>query len=603
MSKTSKINLIKTRIKDGSLYIHRDLPIETRNYFIENNNYIVLKTRIFQDQHSEKYRNLYDIYITFDETIIKKINLNFIGNKDNIDIGKYKKIRKGVSYFIYLSKEKFSEFIRVGTTKIKIKNKKSDKFLEFILNEEVYEKFLLLTGYLSIEGISIEKEKKRTRGFSNFYLFLKQFMQAINTNKIEESYFYNAYIKEIIKNKNLDEYDFSNPSKRTKYKVNVAINILDNQDLLISRDRDFNLDNKDISILELEIKKACKDGYKLYNTNYVKKNSDKEFKDNIQKHLIQFHQILQNLRLNSQEYINGGFVEKFLFFFSFLKLNFQIFKQRFKLSNHLSDIMPLFLSLFNAFQKTYPNNKLNKGAIFFIIFTDKNLNDFINKNKELFNQILLFSKDYIYLFEVFERLEKIKKNFNEYFAKEEEIDKIIDLSFELTKIVFKKVNSPINILSASIFTLFLIGIEKENQVRLSKICEFNYINQYSLNRCILKIISVSQNSENPQNWDFKKFKILDKQNEIKTILIKFLLEKYIIELINESRKKRFSMEKFRVLLERFEFFFSYISLENELKTIKNLLLILDSLIVDLNLELPIQSYKIFSRYINQLNTK
>ncbi len=564
----------KARIIDGAFSLQKRFPPSTLNYILKNKKYALLKYYSLMPEHKPNLRDKYDVLLTFNKNIIGQLYKDF-------EIRTYDDSEAYNTRRLYISRKEFNDFLTSTRDKIFITHrKKPDDKIKVIFDESIYNTFLKEIIKLPVEKIYALKVSS-DKGFSSYYSYIEEFLTCIKSEDIKFTN-KNQYImtmRATLEDINLENYDFSLPVRRRISEADVKIFFLKNHDLLITRDMSLKVDiNKDS--LNEEINELFSAGYKKYKSIYEEKISNKEFKLIIKKDYDKLLSLISKTRLNSQNNFDVNFYSDLFYFFSIINLEKKIknsltgemeyislLRDRFKgYEPDIYEAIPIILSVHYVYSKYFPKDlrMLNK-----IFATFEELSNDFKINETELNKIAIFISNFLLLYEVAEDLKYLKNHFIKLFENEKDINEIIKLSHILIKSTFKWAEASHNILSASAFSMFLLGLNYEKIISLSSICQLEQINilQYSLSREILKIIAVS--NDEPQDFDFENLKIINPETKkmIREIIIKITVQNFISFIKKNMTRKDINI-LIKDLISRLEFFFRFPQFQDQLSKIK-----------------------------------
>ena len=360
----------------------------------------------------------------------------------------------------------------------------------------------------------------------------------------------------------MDEKDFILFNKEglnnNNYKIYNKINIIINNDKITLR-------NKQRKIEKLMNVFLLKKQENIWELNPLWKNT---IINSFDKELILFNKVYNSLEYNKQIYKNNYFIiiyKKFnyielfsLIIYSFLdKLNNNFYKQKSELIGFISDNLINYYS--HIFKFIYLEENIN-----FYLFKDDFDNNFNLKN--FFNSLILkyksINKDFVLTYDIvileylkqkysnkdIDKRYKIYKNTIENFNKNffNDLIKSNELKIRLTKYI----HIIFDLLNDDIFKSFLgnIGNKSYDYMYLSNFKIFNYLNNTHY------LLSQIPMIYEPNDWNKLGKKggfLLNKKNNILFLTknltngySKIQYNKFFIDSINISQKKKYKINKF-----------------------------------------------------------
>ena len=411
--------LTKT-ISQGTLVVHKEAPPKLIKTFLNKKNYAIVKIFSLMELHSEEFKNTYDILITPNENIINRIYKSKDYDNPNAFFGTYSKDGGVNTQNFYISKLKFSKFLKPhGNITLYVKEKESDnrKALEF--NDRLYGQFLTNFNYYSLGELEKIKEEKSRRGISEYYSHIYDFLLNIKSKEFKCQKYRHKLVDLLDR---INEFDFSDITKREVFNVEVSAYFMDNMEILVSQDSELKIDYT-LNLLEVDFNYIFEKGFTLFKNNFqnlidkseIHKISEENYKD--------LFSLIKDLKFRNLINFPLEFIKDFFYFFSILKNNISIVKNHFDLRNNaLLEAIPLLLSCANVFRNYFPKNYLNTHMDLY--FASK-FESFTEINQEKLFKIKKFCRDVIFLFLAAQSLKLIKKTFKEKFQRKGEFDHII----------------------------------------------------------------------------------------------------------------------------------------------------------------------------------
>ena len=499
---------VYAKIRQGILLIHKMGPPKTIKHFMDKN-YAIIKLYSLQDNHSEEFKNVYDILITCDEKIVGQI---FQNNNPNTFFGRYSKDTQN----LYISKLIFGEFLKsFGRVVLYVNNLLSNEIVEIPFKEDKFDQFLLKSENLSPEKLINIKEKAK-KGFSKYYTLYKKFLEDIKKNRDLDDKNTSKDFESIFEN--YEKLDFSNIRKREIFDINAKIHFMDNLDILITRDNELKV-NYSLDLLQeglnINFQRAKEIFQKIYEEHISKRNLYKISEEYYKK----LYFILKELKFKSMANLHSGFIRDCFYNFSILKKNINFVKQSLGLRNDsLIETGSIVLSAQNAFHKHFPKQSQ---------IVDEFFNSKFTKFSEIKSPILVklkqYCRDIIYMFEAAQNLLILSHKFADKFQSDYEFKQIIKHIEEKVRIKnlstekkFKQIYSEIE---------EGINYKNESEKKLEEVTDF---------------IETQLKNEFSEN-DFKKTTKLIEEL-LKTKLIQKLDFDNILKQINIYFKKSFTKE-------------------------------------------------------------
>ena len=411
---------LNTTITQGTLIVHKEAPPKLIKTFLRKKNYAIVKITSLMEQHSEDFKNIYDIIITFNEEIINKIYMNKDYDNPNVFFGKYTQQGGVNTQHFYLSKLRFNDFLKSkGNLRLYIKELKSNNRISLEFDENLYDQFLLDFNHYSIEQLEEVKEKA-WRGVSVYYSHVYDFLKSIKSEefRIEKNHHqnFNNLLDKI------NEYDFSDITKREIFNVSVGVYFMDNLEVLISQDKSLKIDYS-LNLLEFDLKYIFEKGFKLFNEKFQNLIDNREIHKISEDDYKNLFSLLKELKFRNLINFTEEFIKDFIYFFSILKNNISFVKNRFDLRNNvLLESIPLLLSSSIAFRNHFPKNYTNTHMDLF--FASK-FASFPEITQERLYEIKKSCRDLILMFLSAQDLKLIRKTFKAKFQSTVEFDSIL----------------------------------------------------------------------------------------------------------------------------------------------------------------------------------
>lgn len=411
---------LNTTITQGTLIVHKEAPKLLIKTFLNKKNYVIMKLTSLMEQHSEDFNNIYDILITFNEDVINKIYSSKDYDNPNVFFGKYTQEGGVNTQNFYLSKLRFNNFLKPkGNVTLYIKELKSNNRISLEFDENLYDQFLLDFNHYSIEQLGDVKEKA-WRGVSVYYSHVYDFLKSIKSEefKIEKNHrqnFNNLLDK-------INEFDFSDITKREVFNVDVAVYFMDNLEVLISQDPSLKIDYS-LNLLEFDLNYIFEKGFKLFNEKFQNLIDNREIHKISEENYKKLFSFLKELKFRNLISFTEEFIIDFFYYFSILKSNISFVKNRFDIRNNaLLESIPLILSGSNVFRTHFSKNYTNTHMDLF--FASKFAN-FPEIDQEMLYKIKKFCRDIIFMFLSAQDLKLIKKTFKAKFQSTVEFDHIL----------------------------------------------------------------------------------------------------------------------------------------------------------------------------------
>ena len=121
--------------------------------------------------------------------------------------------------------------------------------------------------------------------------------------------------------------------------------------------------------------------------------------------------------------------------------------------------------------------------------------------------------------------------------------------------------------------MILIAINREQEISLNSICNLEEINifQSSVNRCVLKILTLKESNEHPPQWNFEDLKIINEEikNEIRKSIIILLLDSFLKDINLKLKENKINETILEEIILRLNFFMQYKVLRNQLDKISH----------------------------------
>lgn len=531
---------LNTTITQGTLIVHKEAPPKLIKTFLNKKNYAIVKiTSLMEQQHSEDFINIYDILITPNENIVNRIYRSKEYDNPNAFFGKYTKEGGVNTQNFYLSKLKFSEFLKPrGNITLYIKERESDNRIALEFNDKLYDQFLTNFKSYSIEQLEKIKEEGSRRGVSAYYFHVYEFLKSIKSKKLKCEKKYLHKLNDLLDR--INEFDFSDISKREAFNVDVTVYFMDNMEILVSQDSGLKIDYSS-NLLEVDLNYIFKKGFKLFKDNFqnlidkseIHKISEENYKD--------LFYLLKELKIRTLINFPEEFIKDFFYFFSILKNNIWIVKNHFDIRNNaLLEAIPLILSSSNVFRNYFPKNYTNTHMDLF--FASK-FEGFTEIDQEKLFKIKIFCRDIIFLFLAAQSLKLIKKTFKNKFQSIDEFNRIL----KKIKALIEPKTDVHNIFDKILFELEN-GIKKDTGINFNEITKL-------LQEQLKEEFSSQSEFENTTNTieNILKSKLtpaFDYSNTLKEINLYFKQNltsekdiQNIVQYIEENLKKDFDDKK------------------------------------------------------------
>lgn len=541
---------LNTKIHQGTLLIHKHGPPKTVKHFMEKE-YVIIKLFSLMDRHSNGLRNVYDILITCNEEIIKQV----FQSKDFINPNVFFGVYTNESQNFYISKLKFKNFLKSSGKKfLYINNVLTNEVFEIPFDEKIYDQFLIKSNYYDKNNLQVLKDKAN-KGISKYYNYFKDFLDTIKDNNISLDSTLFTQLKE-----NLENLDFSNITKREIFDVNVKVHFLDNMDILITRDKNLEIDYSSNPLLE-GLENNIKKGRDLFIKEYNILLKNKElFKINDEFYKNIFY-TLKNLKYSSALDFRLEFVKDCFYYFAILKNNVDLIKSYFLIKNNLVlDTIAVVLGIQNAFRKHFPKNYTTP---YFNLFFNSKFTNFSEVNLDTLVRIKKFCQDMIFIFEASQDLKLLQRELKDKFRSNIEFKSIVK---NVERLVDKRLNTQKG------FGEILEVIKKEIQVKkdpskdvkeIKKILEQKLKGAFSEEQYIQSVNSIEELLKSKMK-PVIEYDIILKQLDShfkKKITTNKQVDK-IIEYINQNLKNGFEDEdKFNSVLgkirETYDFMFEH----------------------------------------------
>ncbi|MGQ4876533.1 MAG: hypothetical protein ACP6IY_20910 [Promethearchaeia archaeon] len=548
-------------LKNGILFL-LELPYEPIG-----KEYGIMKLYSLMPKHSGNAVNIYDLFITPDQNILKELRQEYIKEISESNISSKKRL------FISISRKLYREFY-AGTeeTTIILWFKNGTRLL-FKLNEDFYRKFL--RDYIGLSEKDIENFKKiAVSGRDRYFWYIKDFLQYVKNIKVSgikkfKKYFrYINYLKKITEDVDLSR-DFSSLYKRTNSIVNVKIKFLDNGELIISRDTKLKIPN-DFNFINAEIREQYEKGRELY-LNYYRTKGLKILNT---KELERFYDLLYKVRLRSQENINPEIIKEMLYYCSIIKTNYNLLKRKFNfVDNKIYPIITINLGIYTCFSRNFPKNSLTLAE------RDVFISDFLKNTamtKSNLDDLIKYIRDIIFLFECAADLKYLLSAFKQKFEDDREIELIKNLSYRLIRDIFTRFIVSHDIFSSSVFIMFILATNKNAVISVRQIytLEGLEVSHYSIPLHIGAIVS---RMEKAKREGRPLLNITDEtfKNKIRKTLIKLILERSIKEFSDINvQDKKIAKKSNRIseFLDEIEFFYRYSEFNEFLKPLNQKIL-------------------------------
>ncbi len=419
---------INTSIHQGTLLIHKDGPPKVVKHFMDKD-YVVMKLFSLMENHSDNFKDVYDILITCNEEIVNQI----FQSKDFINPNVFSGVYTNKSQNFYISKLKFKNFLKSSGKKfLYINNALTNDIIEIPFDDKIYEQFLIKSKFYDKNDLQVLKEKAN-KGISEYYSHFKGFLDTIKDNNISLENTLYTQLK-----RNLKNLDFSNITKREVFDVDIIVHFLNNMDILITRDK--NLEIKYSSNLILEgLENSVKKGRDSFLKKYIMLLKNRElFKidDHFYKNIFF---ILKELKYNSMVNFRPEFVRDCFYYFGILKNNTQLIKSDFRIKdNIILDTIAVVLGIQNSFRKHFPRE--NATAYFNLFFTSKFAN-FAEIKSSTIHKIKKYCQDMIFIFESAQDLKLLRKELKDKFQTNIEFKSIVN---NIETLMNKKLNAQKN---------------------------------------------------------------------------------------------------------------------------------------------------------------
>lgn len=581
-------------MKNSSILIQKKIPKSILKVIEDQKDYAMTKLYLFMSEHSTGLQDIYDIFITFDKNIIKHIK-----SKENVEFGSYTIKKKYNDKRFYLSKKIFKDFVYYRKkTILLIRNKKNNDLLNFYLDEEIYNDFLLKNIGITNEKINNIKENAH-KGISEYFSWVREFIKAIFSNQIsfEDTNKLFSYYKEVrtlFTNINLNDLCFDDMVKRAKFSGKIKIFFIDDKNIIISRDLELRIPEI-IDFLREEVNLFLNRAIKQFYNNNILKIRNGTFRPPNKENVDRIIEILAKFKLISLEKYDVLFFEDMLQNFSILEKCKSIINAKCPEIKKIKvdfEALKVFLSIFTSIQKFIPYCDTKE---YLIKIAEKSLN--ISFERELFTKIMSLSSNLIYLYNVADDLKAIQSELTNKFENLAELKTMVDLSYFLVREVFTRRNVPHNSLSIAAFSMLLIGLDLHKKIRLYTITDIESIkaSPYSVNIEVYKIIDIANNKN---NYKFNEYKITKRQKEIRKALIDILVASLITAIKSMKSESQITLQ-LEQLFYRINFFKQYEFFKSELTRISKELDSLKEFLKNRKFKIPDDKLK----YIKKITKK
>jgi hypothetical protein len=308
---------LKTTISQGTLIMHKKAPPKLIKTFLSKKNYAIVKITSLMEQHSEDFKNIYDILITTNENLINRIYRSEEYDNPNAFFGNYSKDGGINTQNVYISKLKFGKFLKPeGDITLYIKEKATENRISLEFNDKLYDQFLTDFGIYSIEQLEKIKEEKSRRGVSAYYYHVYDFLKRIKSEEFKCEEKYRNKLNDLLDK--INEFDFSDISKREVFSVDVTMYFMDNMEILVSHDSGLKIDYS-LNLLEVDLNYIFEKGFKLFkdkfqnliDNNEIHKISEENYKD--------LFSLLKELKFRNLINFPEEFIKDFFLFFLYPK--------------------------------------------------------------------------------------------------------------------------------------------------------------------------------------------------------------------------------------------------------------------------------------------
>ncbi len=551
-------------LKNGLLFLLEILPRESIK-----KEYGILKLYSLMPNHSDNAVNIYDLYLTPDRDILKELRREYIKKVSESNISSKKRL------FMSISRKLYGEFYASAEKTVIILKFKNMTRLSFILNEDLYRKFL--RENLGLSKKDIENIKKiAVSGRDRYFRYIEDFLQFIkkinesDAEKFEKYDKYIVYLKSITENLDFP-LDYVSLYKRTYPIMPVKVKIFDNGGFIISRDQELKIPYN-FNFINDEIIKQYEKGRELFFEDYRTRGLKLLNASETEK----FRKLLCKLRLRSQENINSYIIKEMLYYCSIIKTNYPLFKKKFNFKdNEIYPMIAINLGMFTAFSRHFPANPL--------VSTERDvfISDFLKKtdmDDTTPDNLIKFTGDIIFLFECAEDLKYLSSVFKNKFEFKGEIEAIRNLSYRLIRDIFTRFIVSHDIFSTSVFIMFILAINKNTDIPIRQIYTLDElkVSHYSIPLHIGAIVSRVEKTKTEGrpllNITDKKFK-----QKIRKALVKLILERSLNKLDDLNISALGKPEIVNKILEFFEeirFFYAYRKFNEFLKPLNQKILLL-----------------------------
>ncbi len=179
--------VLNTTIRQGTLLIHKNGPPKVVKYY-NNKNYVIFKIFSLMGTHSSESKYIYDILITSNENLVNQIYQDKQYDNPNVFVGKYGKNEESKSQNFYISKLKFTEFLKsFGSKLLFVQHKTTGEIFEIPFDQEKYHRFLLDFNYYSDYDTILKAQEKANRGIDTYYSYYEEFLRKTKQKKINYS--------------------------------------------------------------------------------------------------------------------------------------------------------------------------------------------------------------------------------------------------------------------------------------------------------------------------------------------------------------------------------------------------------------------------------
>lgn len=501
------------------------------------------------------YEEMYDQYLV--ENIYTQKELDGIKEKAIKGISEYfshyfkflEHLKKNKSKYLYKDLTERDSYIvksvidSIGLNKSISVNKAYDQYLTACdkYGTEAYTKQTFKKHVKKLnEQKFISLRKKRGIDAKNIYLSQK------SKDYQENLQFYDE-VQPILEK--LNELDFSIPIKREVFDVDVKVHFLDNMDVLITRDKDLEIDYSSNPILE-GLEDNVEKGRDLFVKEYDTPLKNKELFKIDDKFYKTIFYTLKNLKYSSALDFRPEFFKDCFYYFAILKNNIDFIKSYFLIKNNLMlDTVAVVLGIQNSFRKYFPKDNT---APYFNLFFNSKFANFSEINLNTLVKIKKFCQDMIFIFEATQDLKLLQRKFKDKFRSNIEFKSVVK---NIEKLVNKKFNAQKDL--GEIFEVIKEGVQvKKDSAKdaneIKEILEQKLKGEFSEEQYVQSVKSIEELLKS------KMKPIISYDTLLKQIDLSFKKQvttnkqvNKIIEYIDLNVKKDFGdKEKFDSILQR-----------------------------------------------------